>query len=419
MRKRGKVIGGCILILMGLILGSSYGFSATKELTIWGWDFRATKDLAPQVEQFEAEHPDVKIKTVNMSSEDVHNKFLIATVSGTGAPDMTFHSSGRSYKWFEMGEDVLYSLNDVIPNYKDIFLKVVLPEFTYKGKIWAAPYDTGPFVVFYRQDIFDEVGVEFPSNWQDFIEVGKRITTKERYATVFWEGNQIVSLIQSRGGALSNEKGDPLFNTPITVEICQYIVDAVDKHKIAEYANNFDSAAWEKIKEGRWATIPSWYWYQSFGLKDMAYKPELDGKWRISRCLPWTKDDPPTGANFVDSGIWLVSRQTRYPEIAKQFAALICSKEAQVNQAERRGIFPINLLALEELAKSKDPFFGGQSAYKEGLENLLDAPDITLGPNKILIRDILKVAIERMIYEGVATEKALADAVKQVKLELR
>jgi len=404
---------------VGLILGSSYGFCAVKELTIWGWDFRAVKDLAPQIEQFEAEHPDVKIKAVNMSSDDVHDKFLIATVSGTGAPDITFHSSRKSYKWFEMGEDVIYSLNDVIPNYEDIFLRVVLPEFTYKGKIWAAPYDTGPSVVFYRKDIFDEVGVKFPSNWQDFIEVGKKITTKERYATVFWQGDQIVSFIQSRGGAFSNEKGDPLFNTPITVEICQYIVDAVKKHKIAEYASIWDSAAWEKIKEGRWAVILAWYWYQSFGLKDMAYKPELEGKWRISRCLPWTKDDPPTGANFIDSGIWLVSRQTRYPEIAKQFAALICSKEAQVNQAQRRGIFPMNRLALEELAKWKDPFFGEQHAYKVGLENLMDAPDVTLGPNRDLFNKVLTVAMDRMIYEGVPVEKAVADAVKQAKIELR
>ena len=420
MTTRKKIVAICLGVLVGIMLGASYGFCAQKKLTVWGWDFRATKDIAPQVEQFEALHPDVKIETVNMSGDDVHKKVMMALMAGTGAPDVSFHVDTRARKYY--GTDLIHTLDDVIPNYEDIFIKAISYRWTYQGKLWGVPYDMGTFVMFYRKDIFDEVGIDFPQSWEDLIEVGKKITIPgKRYMTVFDSGAaQMVSMAQSKGGKITNIKNEVLFNNPIVAEACQYIDDAVNKYKIAEFSNIFDSAAWVKIKEDRWVVIPAWYWYQSFGLKDMAYKPELDGKWRIARVLPWKKGDPPTGAGFDCGGIWIVPKQTEYPKLVKDFAAFLGTKEAQVSQATRRGILPVNIPALEELSEWQDPFFGEQRPYKIALEEMKDAPTMEFGGKYSgSIIPSLTVALNAIVMEGMSTEKALADAQKSAEAELR
>ena len=415
-----KIVAICLGVLMGVVLGSGYGFCAQKKLVVWGWDFRATKDIAPQVEQFEALHPDVKIETINIGADDLHKKVMMALLAGTGAPDVSFEVDTHARKYY--GTGVIYTLGDVIPNYEDVFVEAISYRWKYQGKLWAAPYDMGTFVMFYRKDILDEVGVNFPESWQDLIEVGKKITVPgKRYMTVFTTNSaeQLAAIVQSRGGKITNIKDEVLFNDPIVAEVCQYIADAINKHKIAEYSNIFDSAAWVKIKEDRWAVIPAWYWYQSFGLKDMAYKPELEGKWRIARVLPWKKGDPPTGAGFSCGGLWIVPKQTEYPKLAKEFAASLATKEAQVSQATRRGILPVNILALEELSKWQDPFFGGQSPYKIALEEMRDAPTMEFGGKFAgSINPSLNSALNAIVSEGVAINKALDDAVKSAKAEL-
>ena len=419
MSRKSKIVAICLGVLVAIMLVTGYGF-AQKKLVVWGWDFRATKDITPQVEQFEALHPDVKVETVNIGADDLFNKVMMALVSGTGAPDVSFmiDTQGRRY----YGTPLLHTLDDVIPDYKDIFVKAISYRWEYQGKLWGAPYDMGTFVMFYRKDIFDEAGLDFPGSWEELIDVGKKITIpKKRYMTVFSTdgATQVASIVQSRGGKITSIKNEVLFNNPIVAEVCQYVADAVNKYKVAEYANIFDSAAWVKIKEDRWAVIPVWYWYQSFGLKDLAYKPELEGKWRIARVLPWKKGDPPTGAGFDCGGLWIVPRQTKYPELAKEFAASLATKEAQVNQATRRGILPVNVLALEELSKWEDPFFGGQRPYKTALEEMRDCPPLEYGDKwSGSMTPALNIAINSIVSEGAPIKKALADAEKDAKAEL-
>lgn len=414
-----KLRGVCIVALLGTMLVMSSGaWAQQKTLIAWGWDEATTRDIVPQIEAFEQLHPDVKIEAVNLSADDLHDKYLIATVAGTGAPDIVSEDDVHGYKYYELG--TVHSLTDLIPNWREEFVPSLLYRWEYKGELMGAPYDMGPFVLFYRKDIFDEVGVDAPSTWEEYIEIGKRITIPDkRYAGAFSSVFTAASLIQSRGGEVSNRQNEILFNNPVAVEVFQYLVDLVNKYKIAEYTAIWEDAGFEKIKEGRYAALPVWFWYQSWGLKQLAYKPELKGKWRVVRCMPWRKGDPPTGAGFSMGWIWLVSKQTKYPGLAKEFAASLCTKEAHIEMAKRTGNFVTNIKALQELGKWPDPFFGGQHPYKIALEEMKDAPPLKLGGKWFIIEDVLQTAFDRMIFDKVPVEKALNDAEKQAKIELR
>jgi len=422
-----------ILLLVVLMVAATVLFTISNvlaeekiELTIWGWDFRATTDIEPQIRQFEQEHPGVKIKGVNMSYPDVYNKFLMAAMSGTGGPDIVFMGTPdeTSTKLMKLGEKALYCFDEYLPEFKKRYLESTLKDFTYNGHIWGAPAEPGDSVfMFYRKDIFDEAGVEFPSNWQEFLEVGKKITTENRYMSIVGADNagsrQVMNLIWSRGGRLTDEQGNPDLNNPKMREIIQYMADGVNKYKVFDFAPMWEPSAWEKIKKGKWAAICHPFWYQTFALKDQAYSPELVGKWRIAPVLPWGPDDPPTGAEDYWSYGWFVSSNSKHPELAAEFAVFLTSKEALVDIAKRRGFFPGNLQALEELKDYKDPFFGGQQIYKIGYESLKRAPEFKKTAHSWLLATEVQTALVNVIKTGMPVDKALAEAEKRIRLGMK
>jgi ABC-type glycerol-3-phosphate transport system substrate-binding protein len=421
---RGFILTLSIAIALGL-LGTVAFAGAKAKLTLWGWDFRATKDIAPQVEAFKVKHPDVEVEALDMGPQDLFDKLLIAITSGTGAPDISFITDGQAFKYYPMG--VLYPLTRLIPNWEREFVPAISYRWGYKGQLMGAPYDMGPFVIFYRKDVFDKLGIDFEKNvtsWDKFLEVGKKVTIPgQRYMSVFTNAagsGQFTSIAWSAKAKVTSIDDELLFTNPRAIEVAQYMVDTVSKHKIAEYSNPFDAAGYEKVKSGRWIALPLWFWYQSFALKDIAYSKELDGAWRIARVPAWKEGDPPTGADFFTGGLFIVIKQTKYPDLATELAASLATKDAQVNQARSRGIFPVNVGAQEELARTRsDPFFGGQFTYKIGLDEMKDAMPMSFGPKWSVISDALNKAFDRMMYDNVPVKQALEDAKKDAEREMR
>jgi ABC-type glycerol-3-phosphate transport system substrate-binding protein len=419
---RGLILTLSVVIALGLLGGSAFA-GAKAKLTLWGWDFRATKDIAPQVAAFRVKHPDVEVEAIDMGAQDLFDKLLIAITSGTGAPDISFITDQNAFRYYQM--NIIHPLSELLPNWKTEFVPAISYRWSHKGQLMGAPYDMGPFVIFYRKDVFDKLGIDFEKNvtsWEKFVEVGKKVTIPgERYMSVMATGaSQFTSIAWSAKAKITNSENELLFVNERSIEVAQYMVDAVHKHGIAEYANAFDPAGYEKVKSGRWITLPLWFWYQSFALKDIAYLKELDGAWRIARVLPWKEGDKPTGAGFFTGGLFIVPRQTKYADLAKELAASLATKDAQVNQARSRGIFPVNVAAQEELARTRsDPFFGGQFTYKIGLDQMRDAMPIEFGDKWGIISASLGKAFDRMMFDKVPVKGALEDARREAQREMR
>ncbi len=391
------------------------------ELTIWGWDFRATKDVAEQTKAFEEKYPSVTINAMNMGADDLFDKLNIAIVSGSGAPDICFNVDTQVQEFYS--QDVFYDLSEFLPGWENNFVPAISYRWSYEGKLYGAPYDMGPFVTFYRKDIFDQLGIDFESNvtsWEKWIEIGNKVTVpNERYMGAFYGGGHFNAISWAAKAKITDRNNSLLFDNPKAQEVAQGMVDAVNKHGVAEYADYFDPAGYEKIKAGRWITVPTWFWYQSFGLKDLSYTEELDGSWRIARALPWKEGDPPTGAGFHCGGLWVVPKQTENPDLAIELAASFATKEAQVNQSKSRGIFPVNVEAQEVMANEyQDPFFGGQDTYRIGLDQMKDAMSVGFGGKWPIIEQALNNAMDRMMLDGVPVKKALTDAKNQAAKEM-
>ncbi len=160
------------LALAGILAGTSV---VAGTLVING----DTSDPAPKaafqavIDGFEAENPDVDV-VYNLFDHEGY-KAAIRNFLSADAPDIAFWYAGnRMAPFVEAGlfapiDDVwadqgLYSL-----------MASSAPGMTMDGKKWGIPFTYYNWGVYYRQDIFENLGITVPTNWDEFIAAGETL----------------------------------------------------------------------------------------------------------------------------------------------------------------------------------------------------------------------------------------------------
>nr|WP_289034796.1 ABC transporter substrate-binding protein [uncultured Roseibium sp.] len=124
---------------------------------------RAT--MEKMIGDFQALHPDLKIETTVIDREAY--KTQIRNFLTANAPDVaTWYAANRMRPYVEAGlfEDVsdLWAEPAIADN-----LASTKGAMTIDGKQWGVPYTYYQWGVYYRKDIFDELGLSEPTNWEE------------------------------------------------------------------------------------------------------------------------------------------------------------------------------------------------------------------------------------------------------------
>lgn len=116
------------------------------------------------VERFGAMHPGLNIELTLIDREA--NKTQIRNYLTANAPDVNgWYAGNRMRPYVNAGlfEDV----SDLWAGEMGEQLASTKPALTLDGKQWGVPYSYYQWGIYYRQDIFDELGLSVPSNWDE------------------------------------------------------------------------------------------------------------------------------------------------------------------------------------------------------------------------------------------------------------
>jgi multiple sugar transport system substrate-binding protein len=119
-------------------------------------------------------------------------------------------------------------------------------EMFWNGKMWLAPFDNSPAMLWYNLDLFDEAGADYPPTkfddpnwtWETFLETTQKLTKGEGADKSFgWVGERDwryqLNWIWSNGGNLLNEaKTECVIDMPETVEALQWSADLILKEQV-------------------------------------------------------------------------------------------------------------------------------------------------------------------------------------------
>ena len=173
-----------VLLTGGMIAGSmlpAFTAAAEEQVTLkWAlWDISSTVYYEPLIEAYEAEHPNVKIEMVDLGSTD-YSTVLGTQLSGSGSDfDVVTIKDVPGYVTL-VNKGVLETLNDRIEA-DGIDLgqySGVTDQVTIDGNLYELPFRSDIWVLYYNKDVFDNAGVEYPTNdmtWEQYDELARTV----------------------------------------------------------------------------------------------------------------------------------------------------------------------------------------------------------------------------------------------------
>lgn len=212
---------------------------------------------------------DVKFELVNSS--------IIQGLLTNNQPDVVLHMEATGPVNYAM-RGALEPLNEY-ENYDKIlerFVKDSEKQYSYKGKCYGLPDTQNFYIMFYRHDILDELGVEIPTTWDEYIEAATVIqrhnmnayipTGIQTFATLMYQNDLKIYQDDLRQNVLAEKSAINVFEQftdiytqykfPVTLDFYNRFRLGVAPLGIAAYTQytTFKVAAPEI--EGKWGIAP-------------------------------------------------------------------------------------------------------------------------------------------------------------------
>lgn len=149
--------------------------SSSKGLTMWALSDQTI--LKESVDAYNKDHPDEKI-TLQLYANDDYKQKLRVAFGADKAPDIFFSWGGGALDdYVEAGK--VDALSDAQVRL-DRFTPSVMKSATFGGKAYGVPANgLAPVVLYYNKKVFEDVGVEAPTTYEELLATVKKLRTAD------------------------------------------------------------------------------------------------------------------------------------------------------------------------------------------------------------------------------------------------
>lgn len=340
------------------------------------------------VADFEAENPDVKITLQHQGGYGDLNQILVATMqSPKDLPTITQAYPDWMLQFSEAGmvADLTDRVNgeDGITDYEDI-LEGVRDEIEQDDKIIGIPFNKSTEVLWYNQDLFDELGLENPANFEELKEVAKKIKEEKGIPAFGWDSlsNFYVTYLKNKG----IEFGPDLdVTSPESIEAINYYLDGIKE-------GYFRIAGTDQYLSGPFAN-EQLAGYIGSNAGEVYVKEGVEGKFKYAAQAYPAEKAVQQGTNVY----MFEGASDEQKDAAFRFLKFLASKDSQIKFGLATGYMPARTSAVEAeeyknsdseipkiLEEASTKLFsrplvpGSQQAYNDvasKLEEILSNPD--------------------------------------------
>ena len=340
------------------------------------------------VADFEKENPDVKITLQHQGGYGDLNQILVATMqSPKDLPTITQAYPDWMLQFSEAGmvADLTDRVKgeDGIEDYEDIF-PGVRDEIEQDDKIIGIPFNKSTEVLWYNQDLFDELVLENPTNFEELKEVAKKIKAEKDIPAFGWDAlsNFYVTYLKNKG----IDFGPDLDVTcPESIEAINYYLDGIKE-------GYFRIAGTDQYLSGPFAN-GQLAGYIGSNAGEVYVKEGVEGKFKYAAQAYPAEKAVQQGTNIY----MFEGASDEAKDAAFRFLKYVSSKDAQIKFGLDTGYMPARKSAVEDenyknadseipkiLGAASEKLFsrplvpGSQQAYNDiasKLEEILSNPD--------------------------------------------
>ena len=280
--------------------------------------------LSEIIDEYHEKNPDVFIDVVTGTPATRGQRISTLLAAGADAGIFEIEASFAN-EWADAG--YLLPLNDVFEAIGGDDEYVPGSYFKHGDTVYALPYATSVYGLWYRTDLFKEAGLEPPKNYDEVMAAAEKLTNPEKgifgisipgstnasvnfFSTFLWQ--QCMDYYTPQG-ELIFDRPEALDAIKKWVALTQYAPPGFENYSWGDQITAFITGkAAMSVYAGR------------LGVRMQDQAPQLEDKTNIVR-LPWaTRPDSP----YVTYGSWsriAISANTKYPETAKDFLQFFLS----------------------------------------------------------------------------------------------
>ncbi len=407
-----------LLSAVGAVALAAASQAQAADLTIWG-----LQAFNPDADRFIGETAKAYGEEIGLDVEyvvvpaNVINERLAAAYAGGNPPDVVMNSD--TYVQRFMAQGLTVPLDDLLEELRaqpgGIF-ENTLGAGLYEGQQHALPVEMDVNPMFVRTDLLAEVGHDVPETWEELRAAAQAIHEAYPMLQPFgmplsgaFDGEVMIRMvIWSFGGALFDEEGNIIFDSPETRAAYAFLAGMVEEGTIPHAALTWDDAGNNTAyQSGRAAFIinpPSVYsWLQ-----------ENDPEMLANTALINIPTGPgPEGRNgsMVSSWMWFISAASDQIDAAKGWLRYFYEPETYAELITTVGgrWVPIYPSMIDELPMyTENPHFAAfRSMAETGIVMGYRGVPTVLA-SEIVHAKIVSNVVQRIVVEGQSVEEAVA-----------
>ncbi len=362
--------------------------------------------LGQMVEAFEAKNPSIKVDVRTYGFEDYFQQ-LATSIAGGMTPDV-FELNIENFRAYA-SKGVLAKIDGI--DTSNIH-PTTLEAFAIDGQQYGLPTKFSNIVMIYNKDLFDQAGVDYPTDewtWEEELQAATKIRAMgDNYFGVYrpiqtWEFYKTV--VQNGGSMMNEDQTEFTLNSPENVEALQMMIDRVNTYNVTPNMDQMGGMGdWDLFKSGRLGMLVTGIWAFS------DFKDSIDFNWDIV-IEPGIKQK---ATHFFSDAI-VVSENTDKKAAAIEFASFISgSPEAAAIRLEANWDLPVALtdeVTQEYLAITPPE---NKQAVIDSLDYLVMAPSLE---DFNAIADTLNDYLEQAVMEVLTPQEALDQAQEEISAQ--
>ncbi len=418
---------GILMLSLGSVALAQDGPSGT--ITLWGWAYDSM-EATGLIDAFNAEYPNVTVEIVVYPSGDLYQNLQLACSSGQGAPDVVQLENSRLAGYVALDgclSDLTDQVESIVPN----FNAYKWADAERDGRYYAVPWDSGPVVLYYRQDIFEQAGLPtdsesvsaLVSTWDGYLEVcttifaqtghpcfaNSRTANDARlYEIVLWQ----------QGLGYYNADGAVTVDAPENIATLEKLAEFWSAGVTSEAQPWTDPwyAELGGTGEDTAATLVIASWMGVFLKTWIA--ADIPGVWGVAY-MPAFAEGQVRAANDGGSTLAIPAESDNQDAAWAFIEFMLARPENQITQFAYNDFLPaLEATYTDAIFNEPDPYFGGQTPRAIYLDVAGKIPVATVyGQYYGLMNGHVATAIQRFATGEVDAQTALTEAAENIRRE--
>ncbi len=413
MSHRKLSIAAILMIFVVSMLAS--GVSAQDEpitLTMTAWDIATIPYWQAVIDAYEAQNPNVTIEMTEIASAEYQDVVNIMLSGGDETDIITVKDIPGYNAMLSRGQ--IIPLNDFIEA-DGIDLSVysgAAEELTWEGQIYALPFRSDIWILYYNKDVFDAAGVDYPTNdmtWDEFDAIARQLTSgsgaDKVYGAHFHTWRSTVELPTVQDGLHTVIADDysfmaPMYNMVVAMQDDGIIMDYGELRTGSIHYRDF-------FENGHVGMLPMGSWFIGTLIK-AANEGVIDFDWGIA-----TYPHPegvPAGTTAGTLTSLAINANSRQQEAAWDFIKFYTGPEgAQVLAASTLPAY-----RTPEILEAYVAVDGMPEGAAEALQTTTVRLELPMHPQVSAIEQILNEQHDLIMTESVSVEEGIAEMTRRV-----